>query len=63
MGKLLRVTLAAAALLALGGCVYAPPPPAYSYGYGYSYAPPAYYYGPPVSVGVGFGCCWHHHWR
>ncbi len=61
MGKFLRVTAASLALLALGGCVVAPPPP--TYGYGYGYAPPAYYYGPPVVVGFGFGNGWDHHWR
>jgi len=62
MGQILRFAVLSLALLALGGCVYEPaPPPPYG---GYAYGPPAYYYGPPVEVGVGFGggCCWHH-WR
>ena len=65
MGRVLRWTAAALALAALSGCVYAaPPPPAYGY-YAPGYAVP-YYYGPPVSVGLGFGWGggWHHHdWR
>jgi hypothetical protein len=60
MGKLVRWAAVAAALAALGGCVYAPPPPP---AYGYAYAPAPYYYGPPVAVGVGVGCCGWHHWR
>jgi hypothetical protein len=65
MGKVLRLAAAALLLAALGGCVYAPPP-SYGYAPGYAYAPAPYYYAPPVSVGVGFGGCWHcggWHWR
>jgi hypothetical protein len=71
MGRILRLTVVGLLFAALAGCVYAPPPAGYAYGYGpgYGYAPaPApYYYGPPVTVGLGFGGCWHcggwHHWR
>jgi hypothetical protein len=68
MGKVLRRTAIALLLAALAGCVYAPPPPQYGYySPGYAYAPGPYYYGPPVSVGLGFGGCWNcggwHHWR
>lgn len=67
MGKIVRRAAVALLLAGLAGCVYAPPP---TYGYyspGYAYAPTPYYVGPPVSVGLGFGGCWHcggwHHWR
>ena len=72
----MRTLIAAAALTALAGCVYAPPPPgppAYAYDPGYAYAPGYYYgpqyYGPPVSLSFGFwggggGGGYHHHrWR
>jgi hypothetical protein len=63
---------AALTLLALSGCVAYPA--GYGYGYapgyapGYAYAPAPYVYGPPVTVGVGVGCCWGGrgwggHWR
>ncbi len=51
---MLRLAIAAAALLAFGGCVVAPAP----YGYpAYGYAP-AYVAAPPVVVGWG----WHGGW-
>jgi hypothetical protein len=53
---MLRLTIATAALLALGGCVVAPAP----YGYpAYGYAP-GYVAAPPVVVGVGGGWGWRH---
>ena len=64
---LAKLALAGAALLALGACVYEPAPayPAYP-SYGYYAPPPAYYYGPSVSLGFGFhdhdGGHWRH-WR
>ena len=70
--RVARTMIAAAALMALAGCVYGPPPappPAYSYDPGYYYAPGYYYgpqyYGPPVSLSFGFwgGGGYHHHWR
>jgi hypothetical protein len=52
---MLRLTIAAAALLALGGCVVAPAP----YGYpAYGYAP-GYVAAPPIVVGGGWGWGWH----
>jgi hypothetical protein len=74
--RVARTMIAAAALMALAGCVYGPPPPgpppAYGYDPGYYYAPGYYYgpqyYGPPVSLSFGFwggggGGYHHHHWR
>ncbi len=74
MKRLSRVTAAAFALAALGGCVVAPaPPPSYAYApdyYGPGYYAPGYYYAPaypaypPVAVGLGFGFGFGgHHWR
>jgi hypothetical protein len=52
----IRLMIAAASILALTGCVVAPPAPAYSYGYpAYGYGSPAYVAGPTVAVGVGGG--------
>ena len=60
---MLRLTLAAAALLTLGGCVVAPAPYGYpAYGYpAYGYAP-GYVAAPPVTVGFGWGWGWHGGW-
>jgi hypothetical protein len=52
---MMRLTIAVAMLLALGGCVVAPAP----YGYpGYGYAP-GYVAAPPIVVGFGGGWGWH----
>jgi hypothetical protein len=62
---LTRFTVAAAAILALSGCI-APAPyyssyPAYGYGYGSpGYYGPAYVAGPTISIGGGGG---RGHWR
>lgn len=59
MCRLTRLTIAAAALLALGGCVVAPAP--YLYGYpAYGYAP-GYVAAPTVVVGGGWGWGWGWH--
>jgi hypothetical protein len=63
-----RFTVAAAAILALSGCVVAPAPyyssyPTYGYGYGYGnpgYYGPAYVAGPTLAIGIGGG---RGHWR
>ena len=49
----IRLVVSVVSILALTGCVVAPPPPAYSYGY--AYPAPAYVAGPTVAVGVGGG--------
>jgi len=77
MMKVLRLAVAAIALLPLGACYYYPPPaapyaaPSGAYGEPYGYAaPPAYYsapyYYPPVVGGVTFGFGgggYRGHWR
>jgi hypothetical protein len=63
MGRMTRLAITAAALLALGGCVVAPAPYPYSYGYpAYGYAP-GYVAPPTVVVGGGWGWGWHGGWH
>ena len=66
MKRLLRCAVVGGAVALLSGCVVAEPAPPYGYAYApaYAYAPPAYYYGPPVGVGIGacFGCGRWHRW-
>jgi len=54
--KIAQIALIVAVAAVAAGCVYAPPPAPVAYG-----PAPAYYYGPPVAIGVYGG--WHAGWH
>jgi len=54
MKRITRIASMIAVAAGVAGCVVAPAPVAYG-------PAPAYYYGPPVAVGVYGG--WHYGWR